>query len=69
MTRAFLLAGLTLALGACAAAGPSRYQSELDRLAADCAARGGILTPSGMRNTGNPAVDNACSMPGGRISR
>ena len=69
MTRAFLFFGLTLTLGACAATGPSRYQQEEDRLAAECAARGGVLTPTGARNTSNPAVANACVVPGGRVTR
>ena len=69
MRAAALLAGLALTLGACATAGPSRYQEELDRLADACRARGGVLTPRSTPPTGNPGADNACYVPGGRITR
>ena len=66
--RACLLTLLALSAAACTA-GPSSYLQEQDRLAAQCAARGGVLTPSPMPPTGNPAVDNACVVPGGRVTR
>ncbi len=53
-----------LALSACAA-GPatSRYSTELQRLADDCRARGGILAPTG-RQSGQPQLDNVCQIRG-----
>lgn len=59
------LAVLALALAACAStgeAGPG--QSRMQKLAADCQARGGILTASGAV-TGRPEVDNVCTIRGG----
>lgn len=58
------LSAAALALSACATAGSGRdstYLSALDRLAADCQARGGILASNGS-NTGRPEVDNHCRM-------
>ena len=55
LSAAALLAGCATPMG-----GPSRTATELDRLTADCTARGGILTPSGRPFTGYPAVDNEC---------
>ncbi len=56
---------LLLALSACAStAGPSRYEEELQRLAADCEARGGILSPTGQQS-GRPQNDNVCRITGG----
>ena len=53
-----------LALSACAAgSGPSRYNTELQRLADDCRARGGILAPTG-RQSGQPQLDNVCQIRG-----
>jgi len=53
-----------LALTACASAtGPSHYQTELERLQADCAARGGILSPTG-EQSGRPQLDNVCKVTG-----
>ena len=53
-----------LALTACAGAtGPSYYQTELERLQADCAARGGILSPTG-EQSGRPQLDNVCKVTG-----
>ena len=69
MKTAPLLTVLALTLAACAAQGPSPYQEELDRLIAQCAARGGVLAPTGGTPSSNPALDNACHVPGGRITR
>lgn len=67
MRAALVLAALAapFALGACASgrAIPS-YEQELDRLTAECTARGGILTPSGAL-TGRPQTDNVCKITGG----
>lgn len=53
-----------LALGSCATDRnlPS-YKQEMDKLDADCVARGGILTPSGMQ-TGRPQADYLCKITG-----
>lgn len=62
---------LLLAAGGCAStSGTSSYSQELDRLAADCTARGGILAPTGQQ-TGRPQTDNVCKITGGasRLSR
>jgi len=60
--------GLALALSACAA-GPGRdlpgYAEDLDRLAADCRDRGGILSPIPGATTGRPQTDFACRITGG----
>jgi len=56
---------LLLALSACASTpGPSRYEEELQRLADDCQARGGILSPTGQQS-GRPQNDNVCRISGG----
>ena len=53
-----------LALSACAGAmGPNHYQTEFERLQAECAARGGILSPTGQQ-TGRPQLDNVCKITG-----
>jgi len=53
-----------LALSACAgAAGSNHYQTELERLEADCTARGGILAPTGQQS-GRPQLDNVCKITG-----
>lgn len=61
---------LAVGLSACASGmGETRYEAELERLAADCAARGGILSPTG-RQSGQPALDNVCKItgqPSGRL--
>ena len=61
MRALFALSAAAL-LAACATphGGPSRTATEHARLAADCAARGGILVPSGRSMTGYAAVDNIC---------
>ncbi|WP_436356728.1 hypothetical protein [Brevundimonas sp. CEF1] len=73
MRAALVLAAFAapLALGACAAgAGTSTYQTDLDKLEADCKARDGILMPTGA-STGRPQTDNVCRINGGatRIPR
>lgn len=57
-------ASAALILGACATdrSLPS-YQEEMTKLDADCTARGGILTPSGMQ-TGRPQADYLCRISG-----
>ena len=55
LSVATLLAGCATPMG-----GPSRTAAELDKLTADCTARGGILVPSGRSITGYAAVDNVC---------
>jgi hypothetical protein len=65
-----LAAGLLLAsatLGGCATApgdAQNRYTVDLDRLTADCRARGGVLTPNGSATTGRPELDYACRITG-----
>ncbi|HYC68252.1 hypothetical protein [Brevundimonas sp.] len=55
-------AALALTLSACASgAGADQYGSELQRLAADCEARGGILSPTGQQS-GRPQLDNVCKI-------
>ncbi len=57
-------AALALALSACASGmGQSHYQTELQQLAADCQARGGILSPTGQQS-GRPALDHVCKVTG-----
>jgi hypothetical protein len=60
---------IVLALGTAAcAAGPRAdmptYHAELERLSAECTARGGILTPTGNRSA-RPQTDYACRINGG----
>lgn len=51
---------LVLGLAACASTpDESRYNQDLRRLAADCAARGGVLAPTGQL-TGRPETENVC---------
>ena len=61
------------ALSACASTGERQptYGEEMQRLAADCKARGGILVPLGTQPTGRPEADHACQISGGatRIER
>lgn len=62
-----LLLTLAMALGACAttpADGQNRYTADLDRLSADCRARGGVLTPNGSATSGRPELDYACRITG-----
>lgn len=51
---------LILGLAACATTpDESRYNEDLRQLAADCAARGGVLAPTGQL-TGRPETENVC---------
>ena len=53
-----------LALAGCATGrGLPTYQEEMTKLDAECVARGGILTPSGLQ-TGRPQTDSLCKMTG-----
>ena len=55
-------AALAVTLSACASGmGPSHYETELARLAADCEARGGVLSPTGQQS-GRPQLDNVCKI-------
>lgn len=57
-------AALALALSACASGmGETRYETEHQRLAADCTARGGVLSPTGSQS-GRPQLDNVCKITG-----
>lgn len=60
-----LIVALALTTAACMTpTGPrSTYTAELDRLTADCAERGGILSPLGA-TTGRPATDYVCEIRG-----
>ncbi len=53
-------------LSACASGPPGEnsYTAQMDRLEADCRARGGILTPTGA-TSGRPQRDYACQITGG----
>ena len=67
MRAALVLAALIapLALGACATGKTmSTYQQDLDKLEAECTARGGILTPTGA-TTGRAQTDYLCKITGG----
>lgn len=61
------LAAASLATAGCAAgARPlNGYGAEMDRLTADCAERGGILTPIPGATSGRPQADYACEIRGG----
>jgi hypothetical protein len=64
--RTILIAALfpMAVLSACASDNRSGSSAtELDRLRADCEARGGMLRPTG-RISGTPAVDNPCIIRG-----
>ena len=55
---------LGLALSACASGmGQNHYQTELERLSAECEARGGILAPTGQQSS-RPQTDNVCKITG-----
>ncbi len=57
----FLAAAAGLALGACTTGGgPGAYQSDYERLTAECREQGGVLIPTGGPITGNPATEYAC---------
>lgn len=55
---------LVAAAGCAPTTGVDRYSSELQRLTEDCAARGGILSPTGQQS-GRPQTDNVCKITGG----
>ena len=61
---------LGLSLAACAGMGSrdGTYTDRLDKLRADCDARGGILTPTGAQSA-SPEVDYACQINGLTSSR
>jgi hypothetical protein len=64
-STALLLVGLTLAgCTTSGAEGQNRYTAELDRLTADCRARGGVMTPNGSATSGRPEIDYACRITG-----
>lgn len=61
----FIVPAVLLAATACApTAGADRYNTDLERLTAECTARGGILAPTGQQ-TGRPQTDNICKITGG----
>lgn len=62
-----LVLGAALTMGACATSpAPSNsYTQELERLTADCAERGGILSPIPGAVSGRPQTDYACEIRGG----
>lgn len=56
---------LPLLLSACATGRDlPTYKQEMDKLDAECVARGGILSPSG-NQTGRPQTDYVCKITGG----
>lgn len=56
---------LLLAAAACApTTGGDHYANELQRLSAECTARGGVLAPTSQQ-TGRPQTDNVCKITGG----
>lgn len=60
MTRILVLSIAAATLAACASpAGRNASAAEIDRLRADCEARGGMLRPTGAA-TGYEARDNVC---------
>ena len=64
--RAMFISALLPAVLLAACAGNSRpptSAAELERLRADCEARGGMLRPTG-RLSGTPALDNPCIIRG-----
>ncbi|NJC40988.1 putative hemolysin [Brevundimonas alba] len=64
MRTALIVAASALTLSACASGmGSNHYQSEFERLSADCTARGGILSPTGQQS-GRPQLDNVCKVTG-----
>lgn len=62
-----LVLGAALAMAACATSpGPANsYSQELERLTADCAERGGILSPVPGAASGRPQTDYVCEIRGG----
>lgn len=55
---------LLAATGCAPTMGGDHYNSELQRLTEQCAARGGILSPTGQQS-GRPQNDNVCKIAGG----
>ncbi|WP_420470397.1 hypothetical protein [Brevundimonas sp. FT23042] len=56
---------MSLALAACSTGGGANsYVAQERQLAADCEARGGILSPTGSQS-GRPQLDNVCEIRGG----
>ncbi len=70
LLSALAVGALGLSLAACASTGPGdgTYTQRLDKLRADCDARGGILTPTGAQSA-SPEVDYACQINGLPSSR
>lgn len=66
MRAVLILAATAAALSACASQdGPiSGYNAEQAQLERECAARGGILAPTGAQ-TGRPQTENVCKITGG----
>lgn len=60
-----LLVGLlVLAAGGCSTTvSENGYNADLERLSADCTARGGILVPNG-QNSARPQADHDCRITG-----
>lgn len=56
--------GMTALLGGCATTPGMRGETDEQRLAAQCQARGGVLVPSGA-NTGRAQLDFVCQRYGG----
>jgi len=70
MHKILILAAAAAALSACASEGApiSGYNAEQNQLERDCAARGGILAPTGAQ-TGRPQTENVCKITGGPSAR
>jgi hypothetical protein len=67
MRTIFIAAALLPAavLAGCASdSRPSLTAQQMDKLRADCEARGGLLVPSGRRYTGEVALDYPCRIHG-----
>lgn len=70
MRAILILAAAAATLSGCASQGGSipGYNDDLRRLEQDCAARGGILTATGVQ-TDRPQTDNVCKITGGQSGR
>ena len=63
LTKAVVLSALVAGLSACVSMGDTNdYQAEVDRLDADCRARGGILQPTGSPSA-NAGAAHVCVVP------